>query len=83
MVVGDGKADYLWVDKFSGDATVWYNRGRASASDNSGSSFKWDNKGKAYSGSSRGANMHYPNLGGVGRADMVHVDPDTGFVSSQ
>ncbi|KAF5976214.1 putative carbohydrate esterase family 3 protein, partial [Fusarium bulbicola] len=78
-VDGDGKADYLWVDKFSGDATVWYNRGRASASGNSGSSFKRENKGKAYSGSSRGANMHYPNLGGVGRADMVHVDPETAF----
>ncbi|KAF5245738.1 hypothetical protein FANTH_7198 [Fusarium anthophilum] len=78
-VDGDGKADYLWVDKFSGDATVWYNRDRASASGNSGSSFKWENKGKAYSGSSCGANMHYPNLGGVGRADIVHVDPDTAF----
>ncbi|KAF5628901.1 hypothetical protein F52700_7994 [Fusarium sp. NRRL 52700] len=71
--------DYLWVNNFRGDATVWYSCGRASASGNSGSSFKWENQGKAYSGSSRGANMHYPNLGGVARADMVHVDPDTAF----
>ena len=30
---------------------------------------------------SRGSNMHYPNLGGLGRADQVQVDPTSGHVS--
>ena len=73
----------LWVDKFTGDATVWYNNGELpDGGEMNGSKFHWVNSGKLYQGSSRGPNMHYPNLGGQGRADMVEVDPQTAKVSS-
>lgn len=71
----------MWVDKFTGDTTVWYNDGEAAESareGNGGSIFWWSGKGVLYAGSSRGTNMLFPNLGGVGRADMVHVDPKNG-----
>ncbi|OBT92656.2 hypothetical protein VE01_09799 [Pseudogymnoascus verrucosus] len=73
-VNGDGKDDFLWIDKFNGDTSVWYNMG---AKQISGSSFWWDPRGTAYQGSSSGANLHFPNLGGVGRADMTEVNPKT------
>ncbi|KAL2256741.1 hypothetical protein VTK26DRAFT_1190 [Humicola hyalothermophila] len=68
-VNGDGKADLLWVDKFNGDTTVWYNRGRK---DVSGSSFAWAKKGKLYQGAAQGSCTMFPDLDGNGRADM-HV----------
>ncbi|SPO03558.1 uncharacterized protein DNG_06241 [Cephalotrichum gorgonifer] len=77
-VNGDGRADFMWVDKFDGDAQVWYNRGRKREEDRPalhGSIFQFDDQGDIYLGSSRGTNMHYPNLGGIGRADQVQVDP--------
>ncbi|KAI0517890.1 carbohydrate esterase family 3 protein [Xylaria bambusicola] len=85
-VNGDGRADFMWVDKFSGDASVWINDGERPESDRGslgGSKFKWVRKGKVYAGSTRGQNLHYPNLGGEGRADQVSVTPNTaeGFVS--
>ncbi|KPM39384.1 hypothetical protein AK830_g7215 [Neonectria ditissima] len=73
-VNGDGKADFLWIDKFSGDATVWYNNGELPNAERlSGSKFHWVNAGVLSLGSARGPNMHYPNVGGVGRADQVEV----------
>ncbi|RYP60768.1 hypothetical protein DL771_010387 [Monosporascus sp. 5C6A] len=80
---GDGRADYLWVDKFIGDTSAWINGGERPESERpnlGGSKFFWDKKGPVYSGSSRGPDMHFPNLGGVGRADMVHADPTTAHV---
>ena len=71
-VNGDGRADFLWIDKFSGDTSVWYNMGPRQIS---GSSFWWEPKGRAYAGSSSGPNLHFPNLGGQGRADMTEVNP--------
>jgi hypothetical protein len=71
------------VDKFTGDTEVWYNSGEVPESDrpgNLGSKVHWEGKGPAYSGSSRGQNMYFPNLGGVGRADMVHVEPQSAHV---
>ncbi|PVH96898.1 carbohydrate esterase family 3 protein, partial [Periconia macrospinosa] len=81
-VNGDGKADFLWSDKFNGDAKYWSNTGRVPESDRpnqSGSIFHFDPKGTSYLGSSRGTNMHYPNLGGLGRADQVSIQPATGY----
>lgn len=81
-VNGDGKADFLWTDKFNGDAKYWSNTGRVPESDRpnqGGSIFHFDPKGKSYLGSSRGANIHYPNLGGLGRADQVSIQPATGY----
>ncbi|KAK5637685.1 hypothetical protein RRF57_013400 [Xylaria bambusicola] len=85
-VNGDGRADFMWIDKFSGDASVWINDGERPESDRpslDGSKFKWLEKGKLYAGSTRGPNLHYPNLGGEGRADQVSVEPNTakGYIS--
>ncbi|KAI1733454.1 hypothetical protein F4680DRAFT_454935 [Xylaria scruposa] len=85
-VNGDGRADFMWVDKFSGDASVWINDGERPESERGslgGSKFKWLKKGPLYAGSTRGQNLHYPNLGGEGRADQVSVEPNTakGFIS--
>ncbi|KAK4222286.1 SGNH hydrolase-type esterase domain-containing protein [Podospora fimiseda] len=70
-VNGDGKADMLWVNKFNGDASVWYNRGQIA---NSGSAFTWDLKGTVYQGAAQGHCEHFPDLDGNGRADMHVVD---------
>jgi hypothetical protein len=78
---GDGKADFLWVDKMNGDTKVWYNLGELTDGTHvSGSSFRWSLQGILYTGSSRGPNLHFPNIGGQGRADMVQVDPSTAHV---
>lgn len=73
----------MWVDKFSGDASVWINDGERPESEREslqGSKFKWVRKGPLYAGSTRGQNLHYPNLGGEGRADQVSVEPNTAKV---
>jgi hypothetical protein len=70
-VNGDGRDDLLWVDKFNGDATVWYNEGPIPASD---SAYTWSYQGPLYEGTNQGSCMHYPDLNGDGRADMTFVD---------
>ncbi|KAF5671674.1 carbohydrate esterase family 3 [Fusarium heterosporum] len=84
-VNGDGLDDMLHIDKFTGAARVFYNQGPylGDPKENSGSAWKWERPTAAYTGTSRGPNMHYPTLSGLGRADMVEVDPNTahGWVS--
>jgi hypothetical protein len=70
-VNGDGLDDMLWVDKFSGDATVFYNRGPIPAS---GSAYTWDNQGVVYQGAGQGPCQNWPDLNGDGRADMSLAD---------
>ncbi|KFY17433.1 hypothetical protein V492_00682 [Pseudogymnoascus sp. VKM F-4246] len=82
-VNGDGRADFMWVDKMNGDAKVWYNLGELpDGNEVSGSSFRWSLQGKLYAGAARGPNLHFPNIGGQGRADMVMIEPSTahGFI---
>ena len=67
----------MWIDKMNGDAKVWYNQGEKQVS---GSSFGWSLAGILYSGAARGPNLHWPNIGGQGRADMVHIEPSTAHV---
>ncbi|KAF5007862.1 hypothetical protein FDECE_5777 [Fusarium decemcellulare] len=72
-VNGDGRADMLWVDKFNGNAKVYYNRGRDSGGNNGGSSFKWDRASEAFEGSVQGTCQYFPDLDGNGRADLHSV----------
>lgn len=75
---GDGKADYIWVDKFNGDVSVWMNGGELPENERqSGSKFHWDPMGKYYDGQSRGANQYYPDFTGNGFADLHYIDPVT------
>ncbi|KAK4230039.1 hypothetical protein QBC38DRAFT_62431 [Podospora fimiseda] len=69
-VNGDGKADMIHIDKFTGDGTVWYNRGRR---DISGSRFEWFNAGKAFKGNYAGTCSYYADLDGNQRADFHEV----------
>ncbi|KAK8041302.1 esterase [Apiospora phragmitis] len=72
-VEASGRADMVWVDKYTGQATVLKNKGRIQAG---ASSFTWENRGVLYKGiGERGTNMHLANLGGKGRADFVQVLP--------
>ncbi|RMZ77642.1 hypothetical protein DV738_g4290, partial [Chaetothyriales sp. CBS 135597] len=70
-VNGDGRDDLLWVDKFTGDASVWYNEGPVPAS---GSAFTWKDQGPAYQGAGQGSCLQWADLDGDGRADMSLVD---------
>ncbi|KAI0202301.1 hypothetical protein F4808DRAFT_449713 [Astrocystis sublimbata] len=74
-VNGDGKDDMLWVNKFNGDASVWYNGGRANPSEEGGSSFHWKRISRpVYDGNHAGSCLYYPDLDGDGRADMHSIE---------
>ena len=79
-VNGDGTADMLWVDKFNGNARVFYGRGRANPADNAGSSFKWDRPSDAFEGSYAGTCQYFPDLDGNNRADLHSI---TGTFTNQ
>lgn len=85
LPIGDGRADLIWTDKFTGDAEVWYNLQQGQESDRAnwhGSLFEWaPPSGPSYQGPTRGPNEYFPNLGGAGRADVVGADPWTAKVS--
>jgi hypothetical protein len=75
-VNGDGHADLLHKDKFSGDTQVWYFNKvvtEAERAGNSGSIIKWDRPEKLFQGSVKGPDTHYPRLNNQGRADMVYA----------
>ncbi|KAL4975514.1 hypothetical protein BDW66DRAFT_151802 [Aspergillus desertorum] len=57
-------------DRFTGDGTVWYNRGEE---DIGGSNFHWDRVGKAYTGSVAGSCIYFTDLNGDGTADMHSI----------
>lgn len=71
-VENGGKADLLWVDKYTGATTVMKNKGKIQAG---ASAFTWENRGVLYASIDRGANMNFANLGGFGRADLIQVLP--------
>lgn len=64
----------LWVEKFTGDGYVWYNRGRGDPSNLAGSAFSWQRVDKpVYDGNHAGTCMYYPDMDGNGRADMHSI----------
>ncbi|KAM0257394.1 hypothetical protein ACHAPA_011776 [Fusarium lateritium] len=74
-VDGDGSDDAIWVEKFSGDAFVYYNKGRK---DVSGSRYVWEIQERggpfpAYGGSYAGSCQYFPDLNGDGRADLHSI----------
>ncbi|EXK87540.1 hypothetical protein FOQG_08887 [Fusarium oxysporum f. sp. raphani 54005] len=73
-VEASGRADLLHVDKYTGAVNVFTNNGHKAQG---GSSFSWTNRGMLYNPIDRGENMHFTNQGGLGRADMVKLDPST------
>lgn len=75
--LGDGKADFLWVEKFSGDTSVWLNQGRRDGKGADGSSFQWDQAGVLYRGAAQGSCYHFPDLDGNKRADFHLTYSDT------
>ncbi|KAI0147783.1 hypothetical protein GGR57DRAFT_244744 [Xylariaceae sp. FL1272] len=73
-VNGDGKDDMIWVNKFTGDGSVWYNGGRGVPSEEGGSSFHWEKVSKpVYDGYQQGTCVYYPDLDGDGRADQHSI----------
>lgn len=55
-----GKADYLWVDKFVGSVQAWYNNGPADPASNQGSSMHWTGVGEvAFGGILRGGCINF------------------------
>ena len=78
-VEASGRADLLYVDKYTGVTTVFKNNGKMATG---GSSFSWSNRGVLYAPIDRGANMHFANLGGLGRADLIQVLPVTNEAST-
>ncbi|KAM0547793.1 hypothetical protein ACHAPJ_010254 [Fusarium lateritium] len=69
-VNGQGGEDMIWVDKYTGDATVFINRGKM---DTGGSNWWFYNSGKQYSGSWAGTCQYFPDLDGDGRADLHSI----------
>ncbi|KAI1120096.1 hypothetical protein F5Y10DRAFT_290321 [Nemania abortiva] len=73
-----GWADIIWMDKYTGASRVFKNNGYVGKGGAAGgSSFSWSDRGVLYSGVDRGETLHFTNQGGLGRADLVNVNPST------
>jgi hypothetical protein len=69
-VNGRGGEDMIWVDKYTGDATVYINRGKM---DTGGSNWWFLKSGKQYDGSWAGTCQYFPDLDGDNRADLHSI----------
>ena len=69
-VNGRGGDDLIWLDKYTGDATVYINNGKM---DTGGSNWWFLKSGKQYSGSWAGTCQYFPDLDGDGRADLHSI----------
>ncbi|KAI0529773.1 hypothetical protein GGR58DRAFT_526027 [Xylaria digitata] len=66
------------LDKYTGAGRVFKNNGYVGKGGAAGgSSFSWSDRGVLYSGVDRGEWLHFTNQGGLGRADLVQVNPAT------
>jgi hypothetical protein len=78
-VEDSGRNDLLHLDKYTGAVTVFKNLGHSPGGH--GSSFSWTNRGVLYSPIDRGECMAFGNIGGLGRADLIHQLPVTNRVN--
>ncbi|KFY68955.1 hypothetical protein V496_00654 [Pseudogymnoascus sp. VKM F-4515 (FW-2607)] len=69
-VNGRGGEDMIWVDKYTGDATVFINRGKM---ETGGSNWWFLNSGKQYAGSFAGTCQYFVDLDGDNRADLHSI----------
>ncbi|RFN46103.1 integrin alpha n-terminal [Fusarium flagelliforme] len=69
-VNGRGGEDMIWVDKYTGDGTVYINRGKM---DTGGSNWWFLKSGKQYAGTWTGTCQYFPDLDGDGRADLHSI----------
>ncbi|KZL82214.1 carbohydrate esterase family 3 protein [Colletotrichum incanum] len=77
-VENSGRADIIWLNKYTGAGSVWKNNGYAGPNGGGGgSSFSWTKRGVLYSPIDRGEVMNFANLGGLGKADLIQVYPAT------
>ncbi|KAF7561563.1 hypothetical protein G7046_g2578 [Stylonectria norvegica] len=75
---GDGKADYVWVNRLDGSVKSWTNGGPAASAPGG---WLWISQGTVATGiGSNGLVVHFANTAGQGRADYLTVDPVTGAV---
>ncbi|KAF2830002.1 SGNH hydrolase [Ophiobolus disseminans] len=74
-VNGDGKVDFLAINKFSGEVQVWINLGTTPTLT---SGMTWDRQRDIWmAGAERGANVHFPRLSRSKRADYHVAYPQT------
>jgi hypothetical protein len=70
---GDGKADYLWVDKTTGATKMWRNGGVGSDGN-----WIWMPQGEIATGvGTVGSVVRFADLGGTGRADYLTIVPNS------
>ncbi|KAI0095848.1 hypothetical protein GGR51DRAFT_567603 [Nemania sp. FL0031] len=73
-----GGTGIIWINKYSGAGRVFKNNGYVGKGGAAGgSSFSWSDRGVIYSGVDRDECLHFTNQGGLGRADLVNVNPGT------
>lgn len=56
-VENSGRADIIWLNKYTGAASVWRNNGSPAGGGGGGSSFSWTKRGVLYSPIDRGEVM--------------------------
>lgn len=79
MRVGDGKADYLWVNPDTGELTCWINNypGLYSPAGTN----QAPRIGIIADGAGPGNQVFFADMNGNGKADYLVVDPNTGSVT--
>jgi lysophospholipase L1-like esterase len=76
---GDGRTDYVVVDRTTGALTAWLNGGPNQASP---PSWLWWPQGVIASGVAPGATVQLADINGDGRVDYLVVDPVSGAVQA-
>jgi hypothetical protein len=73
---GDGRADYLWINRLDGSVQEWQNGGAKT-----GGGWLWTSQGQIASGvGANGYCTQFADTTGTGRADYLNVVPSSGAV---